>query len=120
VVDENLAFQMIDQDFGAELRSVYSLSGGEAFLVSLALALGLSSTSAQDVQIQSLFIDEGFGTLDPVSLDMALSVLENLQVEGRQIGIISHVEGLAERVGVEVRVEPQGGGRSVVQIQERG
>jgi exonuclease SbcC len=120
VVDENLAFQMIDQDFGDELRSVYSLSGGEAFLVSLALALGLSSTSAQDVQIQSLFIDEGFGTLDPVSLDMALSVLENLQVEGRQIGIISHVEGLAERVGVEVRVEPQGGGRSVVQIQERG
>jgi len=120
VIDENLAFQMIDQDFGDELRSVYSLSGGEAFLVSLALALGLSSTSAQDVQIQSLFIDEGFGTLDPVSLDMALSVLENLQVEGRQIGIISHVEGLAERVGVEVRVEPQGGGRSVVHIQERG
>lgn len=118
VTDENLAFQIIDQDFGDELRSINSLSGGESFLVSLALALGLSSTSAQDVQIQSLFIDEGFGTLDPSSLDMALSVLENLQVEGRQIGIISHVEGLAERVGLEVRVAPQGGGRSEVKVQE--
>ena len=119
VPDESLAIQVVDQDFGDELRSVYSLSGGESFLVSLALALGLSSTSAQDVQIQSLFIDEGFGTLDPVSLEMALSVLENLQVEGRQIGIISHVEGLSDRVGLEVRVEPQGGGKSTVEVLER-
>ncbi|MBM4292709.1 MAG: exonuclease SbcC, partial [Deltaproteobacteria bacterium] len=117
IPDQDLALQVVDHDFGDEVRSMQSLSGGETFLVSLSLALGLSSTSAQDVQIQSLFIDEGFGTLDPASLDLAISVLENLQVEGRLIGMISHVEGLSERVGLEVRVEPQGGGRSALRVR---
>ena len=85
-------------------RSVQSLSGGESFLVSLALALGLSSMSAHDVRVRTLLIDEGFGTLDPATLDSALAVLDALQATGRQVGIISHVPALVERVGAHVRV----------------
>ena len=107
---------MVDGDLGDEPRTVRSLSGGESFLVSLALALGLSSLSSKDVRVESLFIDEGFGTLDAHSLDTALSVLDSLQAEGRQVGVISHVGGLAERIGVRVSVEPLGGGRSRVRV----
>ena len=91
-----------------------SLSGGESFLVSLALALGLSSMSAHDVRVRTLLIDEGFGTLDPATLDSALSVLDALQATGRQVGVISHVPALVERVGAHVRVVQRGGGRSEV------
>lgn len=114
----DLDILVIDHDMGDEPRTVQSLSGGEAFLTSLALALGLSSLSSRDVRVESLFIDEGFGTLDGRTLDTALSVLDGLQASGRQVGIISHVGGLAERIGVQVRVEPLGGGRSRVRIVE--
>jgi exonuclease SbcC len=101
---------------GDEVRSVNSLSGGESFLVSLALALALSSLSARDVRVDTLLIDEGFGTLDAATLDIALSVLDALQATGRQVGIISHVPGLAERIGTRVDIRPRGGGRSSVHV----
>lgn len=113
----DLEIQIIDRDLGAEVRSVQSLSGGESFLVSLALALGLSSMSAHDVRVRTLLIDEGFGTLDPTSLDSALGVLDALQATGRQIGVISHVPALIERVGAHVRVVQRGGGRSDVVVR---
>ena len=116
IAGTDLDILVIDGDLGDEARTVRSLSGGEGFLVSLALALGLSSLSARDVRVESLFIDEGFGTLDARSLDKALSVLDSLQSEGRQVGIISHVGGLAERIGVRVSVQPLGGGRSAVEV----
>jgi exonuclease SbcC len=112
----DLELQVIDRDLGGEIRSVQSLSGGESFLVSLALALGLSSMSAHDVRVRTLLIDEGFGTLDPATLDSALSVLDALQATGRQVGVISHVPALVERVGAHVRVVQRGGGRSEVII----
>jgi exonuclease SbcC len=110
----DLELQVIDRDLGDEVRSVQSLSGGESFLVSLALALGLSSMSAHDVRVRTLLIDEGFGTLDATTLEMALSVLEALRQQGRQVGVISHVPQLVERVGAHVRVVARGGGRSEV------
>jgi len=112
----DLELQVIDRDFGGEVRSVQSLSGGESFLVSLALALGLSSMSAHDVRVRTLLIDEGFGTLDPATLDTALAVLDDLQATGRQVGVISHVPALLDRVKAHVRVAPRGGGRSEVVV----
>jgi DNA repair protein SbcC/Rad50 len=113
-----LNFQVVDQDLGDEIRSVNSLSGGESFLISLALALGLSSTSSQHTNIESLFIDEGFGSLDPDSLDMAITMLDNLQVQGIKIGIISHVDGIAERVGTRLEVLRKGIGKSQLHISQ--
>ncbi len=113
----DLEIQVIDRDLGDEVRSIHSLSGGEAFLVSLALALGLSSLSAHDVRVRTLLIDEGFGTLDPSTLDTALAVLDALQATGRQIGVISHVPALIERVGAHVSVVQRGGGRSEVVVR---
>ncbi|MGL5505804.1 MAG: SbcC/MukB-like Walker B domain-containing protein, partial [Aeromonas veronii] len=112
----DLALQVVDLDMGDEVRSVDSLSGGESFLVSLALALALSSLSSRQTQVESLFIDEGFGTLDPDSLDLALASLDSLQAAGRQIGVISHVQTLVERIGVQIRVEALGGGESRVVV----
>lgn len=119
VPGHDLELQVIDRDLGDEVRSVNSLSGGESFLVSLALALGLSSLSARDTRVESLLIDEGFGSLDPVTLETALSVLDAVQASGRKVGLISHVPALAERVGVWVAVRPQGAGRSVVRTEAR-
>ncbi|MFT5683941.1 MAG: exonuclease SbcC, partial [Myxococcota bacterium] len=116
VPGEDLLLQIVDHYHGEEVRSINSLSGGESFLVSLALALGLATLSARDTQIGSLFIDEGFGTLDPDTLDVALSSLDALQASGRQVGLISHVPGMAERIGVQVQVVPRGGGRSIVRV----
>jgi exonuclease SbcC len=101
---------------GDEVRSVHSLSGGESFLVSLALALGLASLASERVQVESLFIDEGFGALDAEALDMAIASLDTLYSLGRQVGVISHVPTLVERIGIQVRVEAQGGGRSRVRV----
>lgn len=118
----DLEIQVIDREMADEVRAVHSLSGGEMFLVSLALALGLSAMAAGGggSAIGTLFIDEGFGTLDPDSLDLALSCLEALQAGGRQVGVISHVPTLVERIGVQVRVTPQGGGRSTVRVVAGG
>lgn len=112
VPQHDMELQIVDADMGDEVRGTSSLSGGETFLVSLALALALSSLAARDVRIDTLFVDEGFGSLDPVTLDVALSALDSLQATGRQIGVISHVRALADKVGTQVRVERVGGGRS--------
>lgn len=117
VPGHDLDLQVVDRDMGDEVRSVASLSGGESFLVSLALALGLASLSSETTQVETLFIDEGFGTLDPETLEVALATLDALQATGRQVGIISHVSGLAERIGVQVRVVKQGGGRSRLVVE---
>ncbi len=120
VPGEDLELQVADLEMGDEIRSVNSLSGGESFLVSLALALGLASLSAKETRIDSLFIDEGFGSLDPDSLDVALAALDGLRAEGRQVGVISHVESLAERIGVQVEVRPQRPGYSRVRVSGPG
>lgn len=112
----DLELQVIDREMGDEVRSVHSLSGGESFLTSLALALGLASLAADRTPVESLFIDEGFGSLDPETLDTALASLDALQAQGRQVGVISHVPALTERIGVQIRVLPRGGGRSELRL----
>ena len=88
---EPLALQVIDNYQAGEIRSTRNLSGGESFLVSLALSLGLSAMASHNVRVDSLFLDEGFGTLDEEALDTALQTLAELQQDGKLIGIISHV-----------------------------
>lgn len=117
VPGHDLDLQVIDRDLADEVRSVNSLSGGESFLISLALALGLSSLAAKDVRVESLLVDEGFGSLDGDTLEVALSVLDSLQATGRKVGLISHVPGFAERIGAQVIITPKGGGRSSVHVQ---
>jgi exonuclease SbcC len=113
----DLTLQVIDHNMADEVRGVHNLSGGERFLVSLALALGLASMSSnRGLKVESLFIDEGFGALDSTNLAMAVSVLEQLQATGRQVGVISHVDELKERIAVKVEVTPVGGGRSTVKV----
>ncbi|MFY9268405.1 MAG: AAA family ATPase [Candidatus Manganitrophaceae bacterium] len=113
----DLALQIVDHNMADEIRGVHNLSGGERFLVSLALALGLASmSSGRGVRVESLFIDEGFGALDSNSLAMAISVLEQLQATGRRVGVISHVEELKERIAVRVEIMPLGGGRSSIRV----
>eukprot|EP01136_Pigoraptor_vietnamica_P033631 Opistho-1_new@96697 len=90
-IPSSLSLQVVDQDMGDEVRTVYSLSGGESFLVSLALALGLASLSSSRMKVESLFIDEGFGSLDPNTLNIAMDALEKLHNQGRKVGVISHV-----------------------------
>lgn len=90
-------------------RDTKTLSGGESFLVSLALALGLSDLVSSNTRIDSLFLDEGFGTLDADTLDSALSALDNLNATGKMVGIISHVEALKQRIPVQIKVEKQQG-----------
>jgi exonuclease SbcC len=117
VPNQDMELQVIDHDLGDEIRTCGSLSGGETFLVSLSLALGLSSLSSRTVAIESLFIDEGFGTLDKDSLESAVAMLDQLQAEGRKIGIISHIPDLAERIGFQVAVTPTGNGTSRVSVR---
>jgi exonuclease SbcC len=116
VAGQDLEIEVIDREMGDDIRAVSSLSGGESFLVSLALALGLSSLTATDVEVKTLFIDEGFGSLDPATLDSALTVLDALRASGRQVGIVSHMRELEERVAAAVAVRAIGGGKSVVTI----
>jgi exonuclease SbcC len=112
----DLDLQILDREMADEVRPTTSLSGGESFLISLALALALSSLGSRETRVETLFIDEGFGTLDMESLDIALSALDALQGTGRQVGLISHIPGLTERLGAHVRVQPQGAGRSAVEV----
>ena len=114
--NRNLELQIIDHDQAETVRPMASLSGGESFLVSLALALGLSELAGHKARIESLFIDEGFGTLDPDALNTALDALERLQHSGKMIGIISHVSDLKERIGTQIRVRPGAGGNSTVHV----
>jgi exonuclease SbcC len=113
---EELELEIIDRYQADFVRSMNTLSGGESFLVSLALALGLSDLAGKQALIRSLFIDEGFGTLDQATLDMAISTLENLQASGKTIGIISHVPALKERIGTQIQIQKRGGGYSEVKI----
>lgn len=108
---------ILDHDMGDSRRSVKTLSGGETFLLSLSLALGLSDMASSKVQIGSLFIDEGFGSLDPETLDQTLDILEKLQSESnRTIGIISHIEALKERIRVRIDLQRLGNGYSKVAV----
>ncbi|MDR0815742.1 MAG: AAA family ATPase [Bacteroidales bacterium] len=115
-IPDTLALQVVDLDMLGEIRTVYSLSGGESFLVSLALSLGLSSLSSNKLRIESLFIDEGFGSLDADTLRIAMDALEQLQTQGRKIGVISHVAEMTERIAVQVRVTKTNHGKSSVTI----
>ncbi|WP_175629786.1 AAA family ATPase [Bacteroides acidifaciens] len=115
-VPSTLALQVIDCDMCDEVRTVYSLSGGESFLISLALALGLSSLSSNNLKVESLFIDEGFGSLDAESLRTAMEALEQLQMQGRKIGVISHVQEMSERISVQVQVHKKVNGKSVLTV----
>ena len=116
VPQTDLDVEILDRDQADNVRPVKTLSGGETFLVSLALALGLSDIAGRKIRIESLFIDEGFGTLDPQTLDTAITTLENLQATGKMIGIISHVEALKDRIGTQVQVVRLPGGNSKVRI----
>lgn len=115
-IENTLALQVIDREMGNETRSVYSLSGGESFIVSLALALGLASLSSNKMQIESLFIDEGFGSLDPSTLSIAMDALEQLYNQGRKVGVISHIQEMTERIPTQIKVIKQINGKSRIEI----
>ena len=115
-VPGTLALQVIDCDMCDEVRTVYSLSGGESFLISLALALGLSSLSSNNLKVESLFIDEGFGSLDADSLRTVMEALEQLQMQGRKIGVISHVQEMSERIAVQVQLHRAANGKSAITL----
>ena len=115
-IPDTLALQVVDLDMLGEIRTVHSLSGGESFLISLALALGLSSLSSNRMKVESLFIDEGFGSLDIDTLRIAMDALEHLQTQGRKIGVISHVAEMTERITAQVRVLKTANGRSRIEV----
>jgi DNA repair protein SbcC/Rad50 len=109
-----LELNVIDNYQAGEIRSTKNLSGGESFIVSLALALGLSQMSSRNVRVDSLFLDEGFGTLDDNALETALETLAGLQQDGKLIGVISHVAALKERINTQIQVIPEMGGHSIL------
>ncbi|MBQ7217237.1 MAG: AAA family ATPase [Synergistaceae bacterium] len=113
--DDGLALSVIDYEQAGEIRPTDNLSGGERFIVSLALALGLSQISGSKARVDSLFLDEGFGSLDEESLNTALEALGEVRREGRMIGVISHVEALRERIAAQIRVIPKNEGTSVLE-----
>ena len=113
---DELNFKLVDHYQADEMRLVDTSSGGEKFLISLALALGLSDLASYNVSIGSLFIDEGFGTLDSSTLETVISTLETLKAQGKMIGIISHVDSLKERIPVQIQVLKRSNGVSVVEI----
>lgn len=109
---------VVDKYLGNSERAVQTLSGGESFLASLALALGLSDLAGQNTRIESLFIDEGFGSLDQQALDLALDALEKLQNETkRTIGVISHVQALKDRITTQIELKRIGTGYSTIEIR---
>ena len=109
---EPLSLSVIDNYQAGEIRSTKNVSGGESFIISLALALGLSQMASQNVRLDSLFLDEGFGTLDEEALEVALQTLVSLQQSGKLIGVISHIPALKERIATQLQVLPLQGGRS--------
>ena len=108
---------VIDRWNANEERPVETLSGGESFLTSLALALALADLSRGRAQLHSLFLDEGFGTLDTETLDTAIAALEGLRMQGRSIFLISHVQELTRRIPVKINIRKRGDGISSVQVQ---
>jgi exonuclease SbcC len=114
-----LNFVVRDRHHANAERSLSTLSGGETFLVSLALALSLAELHARDLQIESLLLDEGFGTLDPETLEVALATLGRISSQSsQQIGIISHVEALKEKIEHKIVVHKTGNGRSRLQVEQ--
>ena len=107
-----LELNVIDNYQAGETRSTKNLSGGESFIVSLSLALGLSKMASRKVRVDSLFLDEGFGTLDEETLETALETLAGLQQDGKLIGVISHVSALKERISTQITITPVSSGRS--------
>lgn len=117
-IGKSLNLLVVDQEMADERRSVHSLSGGESFLVSLALALGLASLTSNRMKIESLFIDEGFGSLDPNTLDLAMNALVQLESQGRKVGVISHITTMTDAIPVQIRVARGRSGASTVQVPE--
>ncbi|WP_028863785.1 AAA family ATPase [Psychromonas aquimarina] len=117
-IDEPLALQVIDLWQANAVRDVKTLSGGESFLVSLGLALALSNLVSHKTQIESLFLDEGFGTLDANTLETALDALERLNATGKLIGVISHVDALKERINKQIHVR-KGSGAGYSQLDKQ-
>jgi exonuclease SbcC len=115
-INESLMFGVIDRDFYDEERPVHTLSGGETFIVSLALALGLSAMTSAGLSIESLFIDEGFGTLDSETLKSVMMALSSLHSQGRKVGLITHVEEMKEQIPVSIVVQKVGQGKSRVEV----
>jgi len=109
-----LELNVVDNYQAGEIRSTRNLSGGESFIVSLTLALGLSKMASRKVRVDSLFLDEGFGTLDEETLETALETLSGLHQDGKLIGIISHVPALKERISTRIAILPRSGGKSVL------
>jgi len=112
--EQPLDLNVIDNYQAGEVRSTKNLSGGESFIVSLALALGLSKMASKKVRVDSLFLDEGFGTLDEDTLETALETLASLRQDGKLIGVISHVSALKERISTKILVQKVSGGKSVI------
>ena len=113
---DDLEIEIIDHYQGDVTRPMSSLSGGESFLASLALAVGLSELASGQTAIESLFIDEGFGSLDPGTLETAMAALETLQTSGKMIGVISHVDAMKERISTQIQIQKMEGGRSILKI----
>ena len=116
VGESDLSLYIVDEHMAGEIRSTRSLSGGERFLVSLTLALALSTIGKSAAISDTLFIDEGFGTLDAESLEMAIDVLEALRAQGRTIGVISHIQAMQDRIPTQIRVKMQGAGASEISV----
>lgn len=114
---DDLELEILDRYQADATRPMRSLSGGESFLASLALALGLSELASGRTAIESLFIDEGFGSLDPDTLETAMAALEGLQNRGKTIGVISHVDAMKERISTQIRIQKRDGGRSTLEIK---
>ncbi len=112
--EQPLELNVVDNYQAGEIRSTKNLSGGESFIVSLTLALGLSRMASRKVRVDSLFLDEGFGTLDEESLDAALETLSSLQQDGKLIGVISHVSAMKERISTQITINPLSGGKSTL------
>jgi exonuclease SbcC len=114
---DDLELEIEDLTQASNRRPTKGLSGGEKFLISLALALGLSDLAGSKARIENLFIDEGFGTLDAYNLELALSVLDSLQSQGKMIGIISHIPSLNDRIPARIHVQRQGNGFSKILVE---
>jgi exonuclease SbcC len=116
LAEEGLGLHVQDALQDRTCRSVKTLSGGESFLASLCLALGLSEMAAKDRKIESLFLDEGFGTLDDETLYRVMATLKGLRANGKMVGVISHVKRLADEIPTQIRVEKQPGGSSRISV----
>lgn len=113
VAKDNLNFEIDDAEFD-KTRIISNLSGGEKFLVSLSLALGIADFASRNVRVESLFMDEGFGTLDDSALEDVMTCLRSQQREGKMLGIITHVESVIDSINQKIELESAGNGHSLI------